>query len=91
MRRDGRLRSVFRGGCLSSALLLGLLAGGCDVEPVGNAPLDNYNPGDDTAARMYGSVAAEHAEENAEIRNDWEAGGEPLPKGGPYNPSWEYY
>lgn len=77
---------------LVSALLVGACStGGCDVEPVSAAPLDNYNPGDTTASRMYGSVAAEHAEENAEERRMWEGGGEPQPKGGAYDPSWEYY
>lgn len=79
-------------GCLRWLMIVGtmLLVAGCEVEPVSEAPLENDNPGYGTAERMYGSVAAAHAEEDSEVRKDWEAGGEPAPEGG-YSPYWEHY
>ncbi len=72
---------------VSAAFLTGCVVG---VESVGDAPVSNYNPGDDTAERMYTPAIQERAAENAEENKSWEAGGRPAPSGG-WEPYWEYY
>ena len=77
---------------LLAAVAVMLATGGCETQSVQNAPLDKTSSTDSTADRMYGAVAAEHAEQNEEIRRAWVAGGEPwLQQDGPYSPHWEYY